>query len=203
MKTRIVLAGMVLLAMTLPGCSSAPQVNRISADTQVDLSGRWNDTDVRIVCESLINDCLNSPRVDQTIRAMGGRRPVVIVGRFRNESDEHIDTTIISSNMERAIFNSGRMDFVAGSRTRDELREERQNQLDYASEATAAAIGNETGADFMLTGSVKTIVDRAGNQTIRTYFVNAEMTSIETNQRVWLGQNNEIKKSIRRPRARL
>jgi hypothetical protein len=105
--------------------------------------------------------------------------------------------------MEQTIFNSGKLDFVAGGDTRDELRAERTDQLFNASEGSASAIGNETGADFMLTGSVKTIVDRAGNQTVRTYFVSAEMTDIETNQRIWMASNQEIKKIIVQPKNKL
>jgi len=199
MKREFVLFGVVVLLL----CSCASGVKRVSPTSQIDLSGYWNDVDVRIVCESLINDCLSSSRVDQEIRARSGRVPMVIVGRFRNESDEHIDTAIISSIMETVIFNSGRLDFVAGGETREDLRAERQDQQSNASEATAAALGNETGADFMLTGSVRTIVDRADNQTVRTYFVTAELTNIETNARMWMGQNSEIKKVITRPRNRL
>jgi len=183
-------------------CSSNPKVKRVDAGAQTDLSGYWNDTDVRIVCKSLIDDCLNSPRVDQAIKAKG-KIPTVIVGRFKNDSSEHIDTSIISSIMEQTIFNSGKLDFVAGGSTRDDLRAERQDQQSNASEATARALANETGADFMLTGSVKAIVDKAGNQTVRTYFVSAEMTNIETNARMWMGQNSEIKKVIVQPKNKL
>ena len=183
-------------------CSSAPKVSRVDSSTQIDLSGYWNDTDVRIVCESLINDCINSPRVAQAIAAKAGRNPVVLVGSFRNESSEHIDTEIVSSMMEVAIFNSGKLDFVAGGVTRIELREERQDQQSNASEATASSLANETGADFLMTGTVRTIVDRAGNQTLRTYFVFAEMTDIETNARMWMAQNSDIKKVIVQSRFR-
>jgi uncharacterized protein (TIGR02722 family) len=193
------------LGLALSACtttSGGPRVRRVDADTQIDLSGYWNDTDVRIVCDSLIQNCLNSPRVSQAIAATG-RLPVILVGSFRNESDEHIDTAIISQTMEIAIFNSGRADFVAGGNTRSELRTERQDQQGNASESTASALGNETGADFLLTGSVRTIVDRAGGTSTRTYFVSAELTSIETNARLWLDQNSEIKKVIQRPGSRL
>ena len=203
MKKIAGIVGAILFLFLLSSCASGPKVSRIDASTQTDLSGYWNDTDVRIVCQSLINDCLNSPRVVQTIRAMGGKTPVVLVGSFRNESSEHIDTSIIASTMEVTIFNSGRMDFVAGGSTRNELRAERHDQQSNASEATAASLANETGADFMLFGSVKTIVDKAGNQTVRTYFVTAEMTNVETNQRMWMGQNNEIKKVIKQPKNKL
>jgi len=191
---------LVLAAGLFTACSSGPKVKRVSADTQMDLSGRWNDADVRLVSNHLINDALNSPRVSQFIREYTsqnrGRLPACLVGTFRNESSEHIDTSIISKSMEISIVNSGRMDFVAGGETLTELRTERQEQQGNASEETAAALGNETGAILLLTGSVKSIVDRAGNRTTRTYFVSAELTNIETRTRLWMGDYNEIKKVI-------
>jgi uncharacterized protein (TIGR02722 family) len=203
MKTLVKAGAAVFVALALfASCSSNPKVTRVDAGTQVDLSGLWNDTDVRIVCDSLIKACLESPRVAEEIARRGGI-PTVLVGTFNNDSDEHIDTSIISSSMEIAIFNSGKLDFVAGGSARNELRAERQDQQGNASEATAAALGNETGADFLLTGSVKTIIDRAGGTATRTYFVSAEMTNIETNARLWMDRNSEIKKIIQTPKAKL
>jgi uncharacterized protein (TIGR02722 family) len=193
--------GIFVLLLIFAACSSAPKVSRVGADTQTDLSGYWNDTDVRIVCSSLIDNCLSSPRVAQAVGALG-RNPVFLVGNFRNETDEHLDTAIISSTMEVVIFNSGRADFVAGGKVREELRGERQEQQGNASEATVKQLANETGADFLLTGSVKIIVDRAGNTATRTYYVNAELTNIENNTRLWMDQNSEIKKIIKTPGAK-
>jgi uncharacterized protein (TIGR02722 family) len=193
-----------LIFLGTASCSSNPTVSRVEADTQIDLSGYWNDGDVRIVCESLINDCINSPRVAQAITAKKDGLPVVLIGSFKNDSSEHIDTSIIAKTMEVAIFNSGLLDFVAGGNTREELRAEREDQNNFnASEETAALLGSETGADFLLTGSVKTIIDQAGNQTVRTYYVSAEMSNISTNTRMWMGQNSEIKKVITRSRVKL
>ena len=204
MKKVIIL--IIACFLVLGACSGNPRVKRVSADKQVDLSGRWNDTDVRMVCESLINDCIASPQVarfiDQYAAQNGGRRPACLVGNFRNDSSEHIDTSIISITMESTIVNSGKLDFVAGGDTRQELRDERQDQQYNASEETAAALGYETGARLMLTGSVKSMVDQAGRTTVRSYFVNAELTNVETNARLWMGSNNEIKKVIRQPNYR-
>jgi uncharacterized protein (TIGR02722 family) len=199
------LAGLIILALVgTTACSSNPKVTRVDAGTQTDLSGYWNDGDVRIVCESLINECISSPRVAQAIAAKKGGLPVVLIGSFKNDSSEHIDTSIISKTMEVTIFNSGLLDFVAGGDTREELRAEREDQNNFnSSEDTAALLGNETGADFLLTGSVKTIVDQAGNQTVRTYYVSAELSNISTNSRMWMGQNSEIKKVITRSRIKL
>ncbi|MDR2500237.1 MAG: penicillin-binding protein activator LpoB [Treponema sp.] len=199
--TGVALITLALLT-ALSACKTASGVSRVDSSTQTDLSGYWNDTDVRIVCDSLISACLDSPRVAQE-SAKKGRTPVILIGQFKNDSDEHIDTSIISKTMEVAIFNSGKADFVAGGDTRTELRQERQEQQGNASEGTAASLGNETGADFLLTGTVKTIIDRAGNTSTRTYYVSAELSNIETNARLWMDQNSEIKKLIKQAKNKL
>lgn len=194
MKTRLLL---VVFAITLVFASCATQsVSRVDSSKQIDLSGYWNDTDLKLVCETLINDCLTSPRVQQA-SAKKRDLPVIIVGSFRNDSDEHIDTSIITKRMESAILNSGKADFVASKFERAEIRDERTEQQGWASEETAKALANETGADFILTGSVKTIVDKAGKTAVRTYFVYGELTDLETNKKIWIGENSGIKKVIK------
>jgi penicillin-binding protein activator len=193
----------VLCVLLLLSSCETTKVKRVESGKQKELSGYWNAVDVKIVCETLVNDCLSSPRVSQEIKARGNKKPVVIVGKFKNASDEHIDTEIITSIMENAIFNSGKLDFVAGGDTRSGLRAEKQDQQSNASEATTAALGKEIGADFMMTGSVRTIVDRDGNRSIRTYFVTAELTNIETNARMWMGQDNSITKEVTRPKNKI
>ena len=204
MKNFIV-AVCILAAVFFSACAST-KVERVDSGTQVDLSGRWNDSDLRTVSASLINDCLGSPRVAQFIQQYSsrnnGRLPACLVGAFRNESSEHIDTSLVARNMEIAIVNSGKMDFVAGGETLQQIRSERQDQLEYASDDTAVSLANETGAILLLTGSVKSIVDRSGNRTVRSYFVSAELTNVETRTLLWRGSNDEIKKVITQSRVR-
>ena len=205
-KTIIIAIAISVVTVFLFGtCSSNPRVTRVDPDTQIDLSGYWNDTDVRLVCDSLINDALNSPRVADYIHqytARTGRLPSVLVGTFRNESSEHIDTGIISTIMESTILNTGRLVFVSGGNVREEVRSEREDQQIHASAETTAAMYSETGATFLMTGAVRSMVDRATNISVRSYFVNAQLTNIETNQIMWSGLNDEIKKEIRQPRFR-
>jgi uncharacterized protein (TIGR02722 family) len=188
----VVLAALTLLA----ACHS---VERVDADTQIDLSGYWNDTDLRMASDALIKACLETPRLSQ-FEASQRRLPVIIVGNFRNASDEHIDTSILSQRLEASILNSGKAEFVASGDLRQEIRAERDDQQSgYTSDESAAALGMETGADFIMTGSVKTIVDRYDKTATRSYFITAELTDISSNRRVWIGEYNEIKKVIKNP----
>lgn len=203
MKKKLSLIGLVVMLalIVLAGCSST-KVDRVSPDTITDLSGYWNDTDVRIVAESLIADCVNAPAITNYIRN-NNALPVVIVGNFRNDSDEHIDTSILTKKFEVALINSGKVDFVASSSERGEIRQEREEQQAWASEETAKRLANETGADFMLIGSVKTMVDQLDNTSTRTYWVYAELIDIESNRKLWLGENSEIKKVITKSKTRM
>jgi uncharacterized protein (TIGR02722 family) len=197
----------IIFLLAISACSDLPKVKRVDADTITDVSGNWNDTDVRLVCDSLLKNALASPRIDEYINDFSARhsgaRPAIIVGRFRNVTSEHIDTSIVSGIMRSSIISSGKLDFVEGGEPREEIRGERQEQQQNASEETTSALLNETGANMMLTGTVNSIVDGAGNKMTRTYYVTATITNIETNRILWEGENNSIKKVITRSKAKI
>ena len=202
MANQILTISAVSSALIFSSCASN-NVSRVSSETVTDLSGYWNDTDVRLVAGEIIDGCLASPRIAQYPSQHGGKLPVVIVGSYRNKSDEHIDTEILTKKLEAALVNSGKVEFVASSAERNELRAERIDQQTNASESTAKSLGNETGADFMLQGSVKTIVDSDGKTMARSYFVTTEMIDIETNKKIWMDDNSSIKKVIKRSSTRM
>ena len=197
MKNKIIFFVNVVGLSMLMSCATT-SVGRVSSDTVTDLTGFWNDTDVKIVSEDLIAKCLENPKV-KGFETKKGRLPVIIVGKFKNDSTEHIDTSIITEKMADAIINSGIAEFVADKQEREELREEKtaQNKEGFTSEESMKAMDQETAADFMLKGSVKTIVEKAGNKTVRKYYVSAQLIDLEKNTILWKGLNEEIKKIIK------
>lgn len=196
-----IFAAVILCALVASSCGTT-KVRRVDADKIIDMDGNWNDNDVRIVCATLIADCASSPAVAQ-YRRQNGRNPVAIVGKIRNDSDEHIDTSIVEKRFQSAIINSGTLDFVSDKNERTELRDERLDQQTNSSAETMKRLKNETGADVMLLGSIKTMVQKEGRKSVRAYFVYAELHDIETNRILWSGENSEIKKVIKRPAAKL
>ncbi|MFA7566085.1 MAG: penicillin-binding protein activator LpoB [Alkalispirochaeta sp.] len=188
----IAITGMALVVLA---CATPSRtVERTAADTQTDLSGRWNDTDSRLVAEQMIDDVLSRPWLSK-FNASAGREPVVIVGTVRNLSSEHINTETFINDMERELVNSGMVRFVAASEQRKELRAERLDQQTQATQETISRLGAETGADFMLQGSISSIVDAVDGQKAVFYQADMELINIETSEKVWLGQK-EIKKII-------
>jgi len=187
-------AVMLLLAMFAGGCSTT--VERVEPDKTIDLSGAWNDTDSQQVSAEMIKDVLNRAWLGDFTRTQK-RQPAVIVGEIRNLSHEHINVNTFVSDLERAMINSDQVQFVASSTERQEIRDERKDQDLNASEATRKAMGNEKGADFMLQGTINTIIDASGSTQLRFYQVDLTMISLADNRKVWIGQK-KIKKLVER-----
>ncbi len=187
------------VALLLVGCSSQRQVTRMDADTTTDLSGGWNDTDSRLVAQEMVSDCLGRPWLDNFVAA-NGKPPVVTVGRIRNKSSEHIDTETFTTDFERELINSNRVKFVARPEERVDVREERLDQDYYASPETRKQLRNETGADFILLGSVKSITDQVEGKSTVFYQTDLELINIESNEKVWIG-TKKIKKGISQGKA--
>lgn len=183
----------IVLPLLVIGCSN--KVTRVQSDSTIDLSGRWNDADSRLVAEQMINDCLNQRWLFKWESA--NKRPNVIIGKVVNKSHEHISTETFSKDMERALLNSGKVNFVANKTEREQLRDEKEDMQDNASVQTAKSLGEETGADLMLIGTLNSIVDQEGREAVVFYQVNMELVDIESNQKVWIGEK-KIKKFVER-----
>lgn len=185
---------LAFMAGLLLACSSSRQVTRLDTETVTDLSGRWNDTDSRLVAEETIADCLSRPWLTDFVAARG-TKPVVTVGTIRNRSSEHIDTETFTTDFERELLNSGKVKFVASRIQRDEIRDERWDQQEFASPETMKRFREETGADFLLLGAIKSITDQVEGRRVVFYQTDLELIDIETNEKVWIG-TKEIKKGI-------
>lgn len=189
-------ACLALTALTLAACGGT-KVQRMDASEVKDLSGKWNDTDSRLVAEEMIRDCTARPWVEKAKAAKNGKEPTVIVGTVRNQSHEHINTETFVEDLQRELINSGKIEFVASKGERGEVRDERLDQDTNASEETRKAHGKEIGADFMLSGTINTIEDSEGGKKVMYYQTNLKLLNMQTNQIAWNGQK-KIKKFITR-----
>ena len=186
------------LTLLVAGCGTS--VERMDTAEVKDLSGAWNDTDSRLVSEEMIQDVLARDWLPEFTRTHN-KKPAVIVGELRNLSHEHINVNTFTADMERALINSGKVQFVASRNERGEIREERQDQDLNAAEATRKPMGQERGADYMLKGTINTIIDTSGTSQVRYYQVDLTFISLADNVKVWVGQK-KIKKLVKRGNLR-
>ena len=191
---RIFIGTLVVLTIALiNGCANR-KITRVDPNETIDLSGRWNDSDSRLVSEEMIGDLLTSAWIPRYLKA-NDKRPVVVVGLVENKSHEHINSETFIKDVEKAIIRDGNIRLVVAGEKRNELRKERAEQQDYASPETTKKWGKELGADFILQGTINSIVDSYKKQKVVTYQIDLQLTNIETNEVVWLGHNNINKKT--------
>jgi len=190
-------AGLFFLAVTLTfGCAPKRQVQRIETEQSIDLSGRWNDTDSRTVSEEMIKQLLHEKWIENYTLKNQDKKPILIVGLVKNKSHEHIDANTFIRDIERAIVNDGSARLVQAGDKREALRNERVDQQSFASSETAKNWGKELGADFMLQGTISSIVDTYKKEKIIYYQSNFELSDLETNEIVWIGEK-KIKKYVK------
>lgn len=194
MKKLAYFTSLVLFLVVISSCSKRT-VTRVSPDQQIDLSGRWNDTDSKLVAEEMIKDVLNRPWHNDFRNALN-RKPVVIVGMIQNRTSEHIESETFIKDIERQFINSGMVRVVSNAEFREKIREERADQNEFASPETQSKWGRELGADFMLFGVMTSVTDSYKKEKVVNYKVNLELANLETNEKVWIG-DKEIKKYIR------
>ncbi|MGK0442138.1 MAG: hypothetical protein ACJA0N_001945 [Pseudohongiellaceae bacterium] len=198
-KHIILLVTFVILLVT--GCGNAPvKVQRIAVDDVQDLSGNWNDTDSKLVSSEMVEDMLSRPWLQQHMQKRGNS-PSVIVGSVDNYSHEHVNVQTFINDIERELINSGRVTFVADGLERQQLRDERMDQDINAADQSRKAMGQELGADYLLLGTINTILDSAGKTSITYYQVDLKLVSLTDNRTSWIGQK-KIKKIIKGRKSR-
>lgn len=168
------------------------KVTRIDPSETPDISGKWNNTDSRLTAEQLTKQILSEKWLDNHVTEKG-KKPVVIVGLITNKSHEHIEAETFMNDLERSFIQSSKISLVQSGKKREEMRAEKADMQTNASASTLKKFGLEKGADYILQGSINSIVDAHKRKKTVTYQVNLELTNIETNEVVWIGDKKIAK----------
>jgi PBP1b-binding outer membrane lipoprotein LpoB len=158
----------VVLALT--ACTT--QVTQAPLDASSDRSGGWSDT-----AEAMVKEALKQPWPRRFTQMMG-RTPVVSVGTIVNRTHEQLNTQTFVKDLERALANSGQVQFVADAGRRPDQ---------------GKPAGQAGGADFMLRGVINTPGDARDSTQAGFYQVELELVDLASNVQVWQGQR-KIKK---------
>lgn len=184
-----------IAAFSLLTVSCTRHVTRIDPSETPDISGKWNNTDSRLTADQMIQESLSGKWLEDHNSAKG-KKPVVIVGMVTNKSHEHIEAETFMADLERSFINTSRVGLVQSGKKREEMRGEKADQQTNASQSTMKKFGMENGADYILQGSINSIVDAHKRKKSVTYQINLELTNIETNEVVWIG-DKKISKLVK------
>jgi hypothetical protein len=189
MKWLAICAAVVAVAV-IAGCSSGPKVQNVNPSTEGYLSGRWNDSDARAVADELVPQCLSGAWIGEFHGLHGEMRPRIVIGDIENDTSEHISKDVFMNELQRALVNSGIVRFVADPGVREALMEEVKWQAGMAKGGGVAPDVGEgvSGADYMLMGTISSVVDQASGNAIVFYQVDLWLIDLRTWEKVWIGQ---------------
>ncbi len=175
--------------------SCAHKVTRIDPIDTPDISGKWNYTDSRLTAEEMINQSLTGKWIGEHFQTKG-KKPVVIVGFVNNKSHEHIEAETFMNDLEKSFVTTEKVGLVQSGKKREEMRGEKSDQQTNSSVSTMKKFGLEKGADYILQGSINSIVDGFKRKKTVTYQIDLVLTNIETNEVVWIG-DKKISKNVK------
>ena len=175
--------------------SCAHKVTRIDPIDTPDISGKWNYTDSRLTAEDMINQSLTGKWLGDHLQTKG-KKPIVIVGFVNNKSHEHIEAETFMNDLEKSFVTTEKVGLVQSGKKREEMRGEKSDQQTNSSVSTMKKFGLEKGADYILQGSINSIVDGFKRKKTVTYQIDLVLTNIETNEVVWIG-DKKISKNVK------
>lgn len=177
------------LALMVAACSS---VQYGDATAQETVNTDFGSTDLQLIANKMVDDMLVFPPVVQITKE---RRPVLFVDRIKNKTTEHIDLESVTDSIQTKLINSGKFRFVDMTAV-EQIRKqfEYQQESGFVDEQTAARMGRQIGAEYMLYGNMASIVKKDGSTKDVYYKFTLKMMHIESGIIEWAAEK-EIRKT--------
>ena len=147
-----------------------------------------NQADINDAARNMVNSMLNAPSVAESIGE--DQRPTIVIIPIRLDpaslTNSNINTDALTTLVRGQVINSGAFQFVDKTR-RDDIAMELQYQQNSGAVRpdTAAEIGRQIGADYILEGSLSGFDDF--NQKTRRvgYVITLTLQDIESGLILW------------------
>ncbi|NOY71853.1 MAG: penicillin-binding protein activator LpoB [Gammaproteobacteria bacterium] len=158
MKKRSILLGLSITASLLLLQACASKVAYEDATEVETTTLEFGSTDLQQIAVKMVDSVLSFPPV---VEVTNQRRPVMFVDKIKNKTTEHIDTESITDTISTRILRSGKFRFVDMTKAA-EVREQLafQNESGMVNRNTAAQIGRQIGAEYMMYGNLSSIVKK-------------------------------------------
>lgn len=187
----IVAAG---LLVTLGACSH--DVTRTEAAKTVDISGKWNDSDVRIAANTLTQDAFSASWLKE-FQKKNSRKPVIVTGELENYSYEHIRSEPLINALTAALLKSGEVTVLAAG---EESKQTNAELRDHKRHNNLSGDSIREKADYELRGEIHSMIDELMNTKVVYYQIDMKLLARESDLTVWKGQT-KIKKIIEKPKV--
>lgn len=181
-------SGLVLLAaavcLLFAGCAS--EGKRYDVETEVITTQDFNAKDLQLIVKNSVGLLVPKAELDLGADPFSGR-PRVYVAPVANNTDEHIETSIIRQFLESEITDKANVRLVDRDRAQQYAAEElRFQQGDLVDPASAQAVGKILGAEYFLYAELSShrAVTRSRRAESQLFFFSLSLIKVETLEKV-------------------
>ena len=186
---------LLLSSVLLTACTTSPTVSYVDPNTVDTTSINFNSTDLQTTAKSMVDQMLSAPQV---VRITATQAPVMYVDGLTNNTSEFIDTNAITDTISTELIQSGKFQFVDMNKVAAIKKQlNYQNNSGMVNPATAAKIGQQVGAQYMLYGDIASINAMNSNQQSLYFQITMKLMNIQTGIILWQGQQ-QIRKLAER-----
>lgn len=189
MNAKLIFAALATTTL-LSGCASTGSVSYGDAQAVETLTTDFGSTDLQMIAAKMVDDMLMFPPVVQMTQ---NRRPVIVLDRIHNKTQEHIDTESITDSIQNKLINSGKFRFVdmkSVNAVAQQLAYQKQSGM--VNQSTAVRAGGHIGAEFMLNGNLSSIVKNAGGKSDVYYKFTFKLQNLQTGIVEWTGDRKSV-----------
>lgn len=187
------------LAVTLAACGGPRAYTRGTYEdpnTIEMLSDRFNENDLQLIAKKMAESLAASPRFQQP--RQDGSLPIVLVGKLKNSTSEHIDMRSLGDKIQTALAQTGRFALVDQAARQDIAEEYEYQQSGYVDPNAAKGPGQQTSVDFLMTGDLASIIQEVGNDKLVYYKMTAKLSNVRTGLIEWTDEKQIRKKFEKR-----
>lgn len=177
----------VAFALVSSGCAGfRASTTDISPEEAGHMDARYDAADMKKITRDVVDEFTSSDfLLDQS------EPPVMMIAGIQNRTNEHIDTKNITDRMRTLLIQGGDVRFINEARRQDLLNEQGFQAANVTPEGQLA-IGQQLGAQYMMSGSLTEIKKtspkqvRISKQELRYYKFTFEVTDLQSSEIVWI-----------------
>jgi uncharacterized protein (TIGR02722 family) len=196
MNTRRLLMS-ALVAASLTGCYVGPRAYTRGTyedpNTIEMLSDRFNENDLQLIAKKMAESLANAPRFVQA-PPQGQQLPIVLVGKLKNSTSEHIDMRSLGDKIQTALAQTGRFAIVDQQARQDIAEEYEYQNSGYVDPNAAKGPGHQASVDFVMTGDLASIIQEVGRDKLVYYKMTAKLNNVRTGLIEWTDEKQIRKK---------